>query len=265
MKTKSNVWVFMLLAFGFSWLFWVPEALIANDLWNAPEGVKNILALNLGAWGPLFGAIVATFIYQKGAGVKELLKRGFMVRLGKWWWVILLTFPILIGGSLGIAILLGSSAPEFVALAQPFVLPIAFVVVFFTSGPLQEEFGWRGYVFENLRNKYDALTAAIIAGLMWGLWHLPLSFIPRAEDYYNRPFWGLTLTTLLVGIILAWFYANTKGSIFAAMMGHAMFNWSNWVFPALKVDIAALMLFGLYFIVVIYIIWQYGRKTLTRL
>jgi membrane protease YdiL (CAAX protease family) len=72
------------------------------------------------------------------------------------------------------------------------------------------------------------------------------------------------LTTLLVGIILAWFYANTKGSIFSAMMGHAMFNWTNWVFPALKVDIAALILFGLYFIVVIYIIWQYGRKTLTR-
>lgn len=61
----------MLLAYGFSWLFWVPEALIANNLWIAPEGVKNILALNLGAWGPLFGAIVATFIYQKGSGLKN--------------------------------------------------------------------------------------------------------------------------------------------------------------------------------------------------
>jgi membrane protease YdiL (CAAX protease family) len=264
MKLKSNVWVFMLLAYGFSWLFWVPEALIANNLWVAPEIVKNILALNLGAWGPLFAAIVATFIYQRGAGVKELLKRGFMVRLGKWWWVVLLTFPILIGGALALSILLGNPAPEFAALAQPIALPIALVVIFFNSGPLQEEFGWRGYAFENLRNKYDALTAAIIAGLMWGLWHLPLSFVPRAEDYYNRPFWGLLLTTTLVGIILAWFYANTKGSIFAAMLGHTMFNWSNWVFPALKVDSAALMLFGLYFIIVVYIVWQFGRKTLTK-
>ena len=62
--------------------------------------------------------------------------------------------------------------------------------------------------------------------------------------------WGLLLTTILVGIILAWFYANTKGSIFAAMLGHTMFNWSNWVFPALKLDSAALILFGLYFLVV---------------
>ena len=110
MNTKSNVLVFVLIAFGFSWLFWIPEALIANNLWDAPEGLKNILGLNLAAWGPLVGAIVTTFIYQKGAGVKELLKRGFMIRLGKWWWIILLTFPILIGGSLALSILFGNPA-----------------------------------------------------------------------------------------------------------------------------------------------------------
>ncbi len=73
MKTKNNVLVFVLIAYGFSWLFWVPEALIAQNIWAPPEVVKNILALNLGGWGPLVGAIVTTFIYQKGAGVKELL------------------------------------------------------------------------------------------------------------------------------------------------------------------------------------------------
>jgi len=261
---KYSIVVFMLIAYGFSWLIWIPEALIAQNMWIAPEGVKSILALNLGAWGPLVGAIIATFIYQRGVGVKELLKRGFMARLGKWWWVVLLTFPVMIGGSLALSALLGNSLPEFAVLAEPVALPIALIYIFFLAGPLQEEFGWRGYVFEHLQSKYDALTAAILAGLMWGLWHLPLFFVPRAEDYYNRPFWGLMLTTTLVGIILAWFYANTKGSIFAAMLGHTMFNWSNWVLPALKSDSAALILFGLYFIVVGYIVWQYGRKTLKK-
>lgn len=264
MKSKSNVWLFVLIAYGFSWLFWVPEALIEKNIWAAPEGIKNILALNLGAWGPLIGAIVTTFIYQKGAGVKTLLKRGFMLRLGKWWWVVLLAFPGLIGGSLALSVFFGSPLPEFTVLAAPTSLPIALVFIFFLGGPLQEEFGWRGYAFEHLRNKYSSLTASIIAGLMWGLWHLPLFFVPRAEDYYNRPMWGLLLTTVLVGIILAWFYANTKGGTFAALLGHTMFNWSNWVFPALKSDSASLILFGLYFLAVIYIIWKYGRKTLTK-
>lgn len=267
MKARYNVWVFMLVAYGFSWLFWIPDALIAQGVWNAPEGMKDFLAgpFNLGPWGPLFAAFVVTFVYQGGAGAKELLKRGLMIRLGKWWWTILLTFPILIGGALALSLLLGNPIPDFVALEQPIALPIALVSIFFLSGPLQEEFGWRGYAFENLRRKHDALPAAIVAGLMWGFWHLPLFFVPREEYYYNRPLWGLLLTTTLVGIILAWFYANTKGSVFAAMMGHTMFNWSNWVFPTLGSDSAALILFGLYFIVVIFIVWRYGRKTLSKI
>lgn len=267
MKLKSNVWVFVLITFGFSWLFWIPDALVAQNVWNAPDGIKSFLAgpLNPAPWGPLFAAILVTFIYQGKTGVKALLKRGLMTRLGKWWWVILLIFPVLIGGSLALAILLGDPAPEFPALAQPIGLPVAFIFIFFLGGPLQEEFGWRGYAFEHLRNKFDALSAAIIAGLMWGLWHLPLFFVPRQEFYYNRPVWGLLLTTTLVGIILAWFYANTKGSVFAVMLGHTMFNWSNYVFPSLGSDTASLILFGLYFLVVAYIIWQYGRKTFVKL
>jgi membrane protease YdiL (CAAX protease family) len=184
----------------------------------------------------------------------------------------LLIFPVLIGGALGLAILFGSPVPDFTVVAEaaasgaplPVFLLIALVPIFLTSGPLQEEFGWRGYVFEHLRSKYSALTAAIIAGLLWGSWHAPLFFSNRQEPYYTNPAWGLMLTTLLTGIILAWIYANTKGSIFAAMLGHAMFNWSNWVFPALEVDAAGLILFGLYGLVVAYILWQYGTKTLTK-
>jgi membrane protease YdiL (CAAX protease family) len=264
MKTRFNVLVFILIAFGFTWLFWVPEALIAQNIWNAPESVRNILGLNLGAWGPLIGAIITTAIYKGGAGVRDLLKRGLMVRLGKWWWVVLLIFPVLIGASLGISVLLGNPPPVFEALQRPAELPIALVFIFFLGGPLQEEFGWRGYAFEHLQERYSALVAAILAGLMWGLWHLPLFFVPRAEDYYNNPIWGLLLTTVLAGIILAWIYVNTNGSIFAAMLGHTMFNWSNWVIPALKSETASLILFGLYFLAVGYILWQHGGKKLQR-
>jgi membrane protease YdiL (CAAX protease family) len=266
MSRKNNVWVFMLVTFGFSWLFWIPDALIAQNIWQAPEGVKNFLSgpFNLGPWGPLFAAIAVTFMYQGRSGVKDLLKRGLMIRLGKWWWVILLLFPVLIGSSLFLAIALGDSPPEFPALAQPIALPIALIYIFFLGGPLQEEFGWRGYAFEHLRGQYNALTASIIADLMWGLWHLPLFFVPRAEFYYNRPVWGLLLTTTLVGIIMAWLFVNTRGSVFAAMLGHTMFNWSNYVFPTLGSDSAALILFGMYFAVVVFILWRYGIKTFTR-
>ena len=46
MKLNSSMWVFVLITFGFSWLFWVPDALIAQNIVDAPEGVKDFLALN---------------------------------------------------------------------------------------------------------------------------------------------------------------------------------------------------------------------------
>lgn len=265
-KIRYDIWLFILIAFGFSWLFWIPDALIAQGVWNAPEEVQSLLAspANPGPWGPLIAAIIVTFVYRGRSGVVELLRRGLMFRLRGWWWVILLTFPVLIGGALALSILLGGPIPEFVALEQPISLPIAFIFIFFLGGPLQEEFGWRGYAFESLRSDYGALTSAIVAGLIWGLWHIPLFFVPRAEYYYNRPLWGLLLTTVLVGIILAWFYVNTNGSVFAVLLGHTMFNWSNWVFPTLGSDSAALILFALYFAVVIFIVWRYGARTMRK-
>ncbi|MFN2202639.1 MAG: CPBP family intramembrane glutamic endopeptidase [Caldilineaceae bacterium] len=263
LEKRVNVWVFMFVAYGFSWLFWIPDALIAQGLWDAPSGIQQILSgpFNLGPWGPLVAAFVVTFAYQGTAGVKDLGRRGLQFRLGKWWWMILLLFPALIGGALLLAIALGEPVPEFPALAQPMALPIVLVYMFFLTGPLQEEFGWRGVVFENLRGRHYALTAAIVAGLMWGFWHLPLFFVPREEYYYNRPIWGLLLTTTLVGIILAVFYANTRRSVFAAMLGHTMFNWSNYVFPTLGSDLASLILFGFYFIVVAVLLWRCGIRS----
>lgn len=264
MNSKSDVLVFTLVAFAFSWAFWIPDALIAQGLWEAPAALADFLAgpLNPAPWGPLVAAVVVTYMYRGRTGVGELLRRGLKFRLGRWWWIILLAFPMMIGAALALAILLGDPVPEFEALAQPIALPIALVWIFFLGGPLQEEFGWRGFLYEHLRHRTSALGAAIVAGLVWGLWHLPLFYVPRAEFYYNRPIWGLLLTTTLVGIILAWFYTNTGGSVFAAMVGHTMFNWSNFVFPALGSDSAALILFGLYFVVVAVIVWRYGARTL---
>jgi hypothetical protein len=53
MSKKSNVWIFMLVAYGFSWLFWIPTALIAQGIWQAPAGLQNFLdgPFNLGPWG----------------------------------------------------------------------------------------------------------------------------------------------------------------------------------------------------------------------
>jgi hypothetical protein len=85
MHAKSNVWLFTIIAFGFAWLFWVPEALIAQNIWAAPEGIRSYLSgpFNLAAWGPLLAALVATYLYQGKDGLTTLLKHRIIVRLGR--------------------------------------------------------------------------------------------------------------------------------------------------------------------------------------
>ncbi|WP_082663009.1 CPBP family intramembrane glutamic endopeptidase [Thermococcus sp. 2319x1] len=47
----------------------------------------------------------------------------------------------------------------------------------FLGGPLQEEFGWRGYASPRLQANHSALVSSVIIGVLWAFWHLPLNFM----------------------------------------------------------------------------------------
>lgn len=261
----KRIIIFLLITFGFSWLFWVPAALVAQGVLSTSPALESfLLDGNPAAWGPLIGATLATLFFEGWNGVKDLFKRGLKVRFGwGWYLIVFLLFPLLIGGSLWIAILLGDPIPEMPALERPYELPVAFVFILLLGGPLQEEFGWRGFLLDKLQETYSALTSGIVSGLVWGLWHLPLFFMPRQEFYYNRPIWGLLLSTTLVAILFVWVYNNTGHSIFAMLIFHTTFNFSHYVFPALSSDTAGLTLFLLLFVTIGIVLWQWGYKTMT--
>jgi hypothetical protein len=178
--------------------------------------------------------------------------------------VIFLLFPVLIGGALLLAIVLGEPVPELPALAEPVSIPIAFIYIFFLGGPLQEEFGWRGYALEHLQDAWSALASSIVVGLMWGLWHLPLFFMPRQEFYYQRPIWGLILSTTLISFLFTWIYNNTGRSIWAALLFHTMFNLSHYLFPTLGSDRASLLLFLFLFVAIGLVLAIWGPKRMVR-
>ncbi len=266
MNGRRKVWLFFLLAFGWSWLFWVPTALASHRA-VLPAGIVQFLnsPLNPAPWGPLIAALIATALEEGRAGIKHLLRRGVAVRFDAGWYaVIFLLFPALVGGALGLAVLSGEPAPAMPNLAKPVTIPFAFLYILLLGGPLQEEFGWRGYALTRLQERWNALVSSIMIGLAWGFWHLPLFFIFRQEMYYQRPFWGLLLSTTLVSILFTWLYNNTHGSVFAALLFHTMFNLSHYLFPTLASDRGNLYLFGLLFLTVIVVVVGWGPQRLTR-
>ena len=42
------------------------------------------------------------------------------------------------------------------------------------AGPLGEELGWRGFLLPEFQKRFPNLKSAIIIGIVWFIWHIPL-------------------------------------------------------------------------------------------
>lgn len=236
----NRVWLFFAVTYAFSWVFWIPNALVAQGM-NLPTGIAEFLAssYNPAAFGPLVAAIGLTLFQQGWKGTFALLKRGIDFRFKKVWLVaILLLPPVFFGGGTLLSILSGATESDFSVVLNPSYAIIAFFVILFTGGPLQEEFGWRGYALPRLQSCFSALTSSVILGFFWWLWHLPLVFIPGRFMTDNfLLFLPLSVEITLTSILFTWIYNSTNGSVLSTLLLHAAMNWSIWLFlPSMKLN-----------------------------
>jgi len=108
----------------------------------------------------------------------------------------------------------------FSQLALALTLGIAINMIF-TFG---EEFGWRGYLLVRLA-PLGGGWAAILTGVIWGLWHAPL-IITTSMNYPGHPWLGalsMVLVTTAFGVILAWLRFRS-GSVWPPTLAHAAAN-----------------------------------------
>ena len=222
---------------------------------------------NPAAWGPLVAAFLLTYLSTRKVGVIKLLKRGVDFRFNKIWWLpTLFLMPAITGGALLLAILSVESIPELTWLSNPLTLVVgssSFIYLLFLGGPLQEEFGWRGYALPRLQARFNALVSSLIVGLMWGLWHLPYFFIGEAIIYQTAIF-GLIISDILIAILMTWLYNNTGGSILTALIFHTTISFSWILFPTLETDLGSLYYLILLILASISITIIWGPKRLVR-
>lgn len=259
-------WVFLLVAFGWTWTFWGTIALHENQLITLPASVEPLLMGGApAAWGPLIGAVLVALLSGGRARLRGLVSSLTRVRFPvRWYLPTLLLLPAIVGGAQIIATQMGTDMPVSEAFRNPVSIPIAFAWIFFLGGPLQEEAGWRGVLTESAQRRVGALGASVIAGLIWGLWHLPLFYIPREEIYYNQPIWGLLGSTALLSVLITWVYNNTGRSLFAAMLMHTTWNWSNYLFTSLQTNTGGAAFFVLLAASVLVVVAIFGPRELVR-
>lgn len=250
--------LYLSIAFGFAWVLWGSEILAISG--NTNYLVEQVSRFsNFGAWGPFIAAIVVALLVKGVSGIKEFARSTISLKFKKIWLLpTIFIFPLIIGIPLLIAYVFEGSIPFAEAWINPYVLPIAFVFILLNAGPLQEEYGWRGTLQNQFQEKTNALFASLLVGIIWGLWHLPLFFIPEQGFYYDKPIWGLLISTTLISVLFGWIYNNTGKSMLLMLLFHTMYNFSHYIFPTLESELASLMYMIILGIIVLIVVVRNG-------
>ncbi|MDO5726168.1 MAG: methyltransferase domain-containing protein [Tissierellia bacterium] len=83
-----------------------------------------------------------------------------------------------------------------------------------------EEIFWRGTLLKAFLGRFPIILSAILIGILWGFWYLPLYFISKMERGIG--FIPFLFSTIMVSIILT--VLRLKGSIFQSMLLHGLLN-----------------------------------------
>jgi membrane protease YdiL (CAAX protease family) len=191
-----------------------------------PRGASQLGALS----ASLAGIALAAVEGRKG-GVRELLGRLLIWRVGIRWWLFALLFTIVPSvAALYLFNLLGGPAVDWSGLKPLSSVVPMFVMLTIFAG-MGEEFGWRGFALPRLQARYSALVSSLIVGLVWGIWHIPL-FLTQgttqsrwlADAGWVLPILGYTLFCMAWSIQYTWVFNNTKGSVLLAAVMHGAGN-----------------------------------------
>jgi uncharacterized protein len=220
---------FFVMAFAFSWLVWSPwvlseegAGLLSFKLSDAASGLLNAAAILL---GPTLSGFIMAGITEGRAGIRRLLRRIVLWRVGfQWYLFALIGVPVVM--ALGTLILPGGL--ESVLALGPGYVPSylgSFVLVTILGGPLFEEPGWRGFALPHLQPLYGPLVGTLILGLLWALWHLPEFLVPSwAESSGGSGLLDIVkfvIIAIVFAIVTTWVFNNTRGSVFMAILVHA--------------------------------------------
>lgn len=210
---------FALLAMAFSW-----PVLLAVDGWLLPLAADRLASASLAALG-LFGhllamagpAIAALLLWRRHpTPARPAFRWG---RPADYLWLTLAAL-LLRAGTLLVGYLVEPGTLHWRSAVEPGVgvILIGSLTVGWLAG-LGEEVGWCAYLLPGLTPAFGRVGAVIIAGIIRGLWHLPLLLLPLLVAIGHGELapasaavaglaaaLGLALSNVLFGALMGWLW-----------------------------------------------------------
>jgi uncharacterized protein len=216
---------FVVIAFGWSWAPWIVSSLSGPQT----HGLSPALFIIAG-FGPSLAGIFTVWMYHGRQGLRQWLARCLTWRLHPGWYLLAVFGPAAgIIAALGIELALGGTLPASPAAGRIGMALVQGALILIIGGPLGEEFGWRGYALPVLTTQVGWRGASLIVGCVWGLWHLPLFFIPGTAQA-QMPIALFMASSVAMSVILARMAVNTRFSIIPALVFHWAINaWPGFI------------------------------------
>jgi len=231
-KASGTLTRFFLITFTFTWFFWLLAVLASADILILP--FKKIILVGIGAHGPLVSALWLSGKSDGWKGIKKLVRSGFNLRLSLWNWLVIILLPIVLAGiAMRWNMSLNHYHPDESLISQPLLILPMFFFMFFLGGSVQEEFGWRGFALPRLMMRRTPFISALVLGLIWGIWHLPLFYISSLSQTYMN-FGVFMILTLCFSVIMTVFYLSSGRNLFTALLFHTSVNTSLSLFPPIE-------------------------------
>ena len=188
-----------------------------------------------GGGAPSVVALFLVFLTYPKDKRKDYFRRCFSFRQAGWKWplITIAVFTLLSAVSIAFGTgLLGFEMPTMDYIKAIGANPLNILLVLLLSlisGPLNEEFGWRGYALDRLLLKFGFLKGSLILGFIWAIWHLPWYFTSGQVQYNllkDSVFHAVMFipSVMMLSVFVSFVYIKTVRSILAGALVHMFSN-----------------------------------------
>ena len=167
----------------------------------------------LGGWSPTIASYVILKKQGEVIGFKDWLKHIFDIKHSLSAYLITVLLAIVDFVPL---MLISGFKQNMPLILLPLMIP------FMLIGGGLEEAGWRYILFPELEKRFRFVPSAVITGVIWWLWHLPLFFIPGVSQY-GQSFLGFGIGVMGMSFALGALRKHT-GSVFLCVLLHCIHN-----------------------------------------
>lgn len=224
--------VYFFTTFIATYVLWLMGAYLSFH--DEQSGLYMIFML-LGLMAPSIISVMMIVKSRNSCLKKDFLNRLInprLIRL-KMLPAFILIMPLSVLVSIALSLPFGGSISQF-QLADGFSFSSGFVPVLLLLllAASFEEFGWRGYAFDSLHDRYNLFTASIMFSILWSLWHLPLVFVNNSYQYmiFHENIWfgvNFFVSIIPMGVIISWMCVKNRKSVIAAILFHFIVNISQ--------------------------------------